>query len=297
VGTQEVTLSAVGIANPDDPAGVNLPLVSVNRSKTASKFTFRVALDHDFSSDVLGYVSMNRGFRSGGYNAGDFTDKGFTPETLDAYEIGLKTELFERKIRWNSSAFYYDYKNIQVQILEGGGAIGVVNGGNARIYGLDSEVEARLTDNFRLSAGLELLSTKFLDFPNAPTGSPDGSLPATSQSATGNQLPLAAKETANLAADYRVNAAGHGSINFNAVIYYNSGFAAESDNLIRQKAFEQLNASATWTLPNERTTLSVWGKNLTNQQIQGFESTLPYGGHLVLWSAPLTYGITAGYKF
>jgi len=58
---------------------------------TWTKLTWRAALDHKFSDDVLGYVSYNRGFKSGSFNPFTWTNPPTNPEVLDAYELGLKT--------------------------------------------------------------------------------------------------------------------------------------------------------------------------------------------------------------
>jgi len=112
------------------------------------------------------YTSYNRGFKSGGFNVAAPTDPAFKPEKLDAYEIGLKSDLFDRRLRLNTSAFYYDYTNLQV-IKYTGTVTTIYNGASARVYGLDADVEARLNSNFSLSGGLTLLHDRFTDFPAA----------------------------------------------------------------------------------------------------------------------------------
>jgi iron complex outermembrane receptor protein len=69
----------------------------------------------------LAYATVSTGFKGGGVTARPFTkaqakNGTFTPETLTAYEGGLKTDLFDRKLRLNLSGFYNDYKNIQLPI-------------------------------------------------------------------------------------------------------------------------------------------------------------------------------------
>jgi len=78
------------------------------------KPTWRVALDHRFTDDIVGYVSYNRGFKSGGYNTHSADNPPYNPETLDAYEIGAKTEWLAHRLRANAAAFYYGYTKVQV---------------------------------------------------------------------------------------------------------------------------------------------------------------------------------------
>ncbi len=67
--------------------------------------TWRIALDRKFTSQTLGYISWNRGFKSGGFNSSLPTQPAYRPETLDDYEIGEKTTLFDGRLRLNSDSF------------------------------------------------------------------------------------------------------------------------------------------------------------------------------------------------
>jgi outer membrane receptor protein involved in Fe transport len=95
------------------------------------------------------------------------------PETINAYEAGLKTDLMGNTVRLNFAGFYYDYKNIQVQKV-GLAATGIINGASARIYGLEAEFDARLSSAFRLAGSVAYTNAKFRQFSNAPFTSPSG---------------------------------------------------------------------------------------------------------------------------
>src|SRR5678809_1532206 len=80
----------------------------------------------------------------------------YDPEQLDAYEIGLKTELLGRRVVFNTDAFYYDYKNIQFQRVQTGVVL-TLNGPSAETYGAEATVEALATDNLTLRASASYL--------------------------------------------------------------------------------------------------------------------------------------------
>ena len=125
-------------------AGFPAPQPAEDEAKTFNKLTWRLALDHRFSDEVLGYVSYNRGFKSGSFAPNTVPILTLRPETLDAYEAGLKTDLFDRRVRFNIAGFYYEQKNLQVnQILSG--VLEVYNASGARSYGFDADVQARVT--------------------------------------------------------------------------------------------------------------------------------------------------------
>jgi iron complex outermembrane recepter protein len=282
------------------PSMVEIPgfpglLTPIDTSRRFNKFTFRIAADQQLSQDALLYASFNRGFKSGGYNAGlPVQDPVYTPETLDAYEVGLKTTL-NNTVRFNLAAFYYDYKNLQVQELLGG-TINVVNGGAAKLYGAEAEFEAKITPDLLFNASASYLHSEFTDFPNAPISSPDGSQPIVIGSAKGNRLPFAPTVTVNAGLSYRVDFAG-GDLNLNGNIYFNSGWFGAADNVIEQKAFEQINLSAKWNDATQRLSVEGWVKNLNNVQVQAYQSVFSDGTQYIQWAAPRTYGITLGYNF
>ena len=79
-----------------------------------NRFNYRIALDHQFEPNLMGYVSYSTGFKSGGYNLTVSNNPPYKPEDIKATEVGLKSELFDRHLRLNVSAYNYLYSNIQV---------------------------------------------------------------------------------------------------------------------------------------------------------------------------------------
>ena len=90
-------------------------LAAASQSTSWSKPTWRVALDHQFIPNIIGYLSYDRGFKSGVHNLLTSSAPPVAPETLDACQLGIETEFADYRVRVNRAAFYYDYKNIQVQ--------------------------------------------------------------------------------------------------------------------------------------------------------------------------------------
>jgi iron complex outermembrane receptor protein len=276
---------------PADGVTVSFPKDSVS----ASVFTYRVSLDHRFSPEVLAYASINSGFKSGGFNLPTPGSAPFKPEKLRAYEVGLKTDLLDRRLRANLAAFYYDYSDIQVQKFEGV-TIGTINGAKARSYGIDGDLTAILSDRLSLTGGATWLSPKFTEFEGCPVSTPNGGIPPSPGSCKGNLLPLAAKLTATGNVNYSIDAVG-GKLELNGNVAYNSGFYTEVDNSIHQKRFALLGAQATWTDPSDQFEISVFGRNLTNQRVNAIAFTSAGGTRLVAYREPRIYGARIGYKF
>jgi iron complex outermembrane recepter protein len=275
------------------------PVTTIDQRLTAKKLTWRVALDHQFGPDILGYLSYNRGFKSGGANLTSVTAPMYQPEQLDAYEVGLKTTLFDRRVRFNTAAFYYDYKDIQVSSAAAG-IISIYNGAQARTYGVEMDMDAQVTDQLHLNAGYTYLDAKFTRFPNAVVNTPNaaGGVRQVIGSAQGNSLPNAPKSVITAGASYVVEL-GANTLTFNGNMYHNSGFAAEPDNFRRQPSYQLYNASIDLMIA-DRWSLSLWGRNLSNEAVDLFPSVNGLGGGLGVprssYAPPRTYGVTIGVK-
>jgi iron complex outermembrane receptor protein len=274
-----------------------IPPPALTQSKTFTAPTWRFSYDHRFSDEVLGYLSYNRGFKSGGFNAGDPTQAAFEPETLDAYEIGLKTDLWDRRLRLDTAAYYYHYKDIQVSNFLSG-SIAYYNGAVAEIYGLDADFKALVTENLTLTAGVSYIHDRYTDFPDAQFYIPNpviGGNTIVTQSANGNRLPLTPDETFNFSGDYR-HPLPAGSLALNVTYLYSTRYVFAPDNIQYQPAYSLVNAAISWTAPGDRFIVSLWGKNLSNTVVADglLESTF---GSLSNYAPPRTYGAKVEVKF
>ena len=278
----------------DDPTIIPFATFT-KRSLSFNKPTFRVAVDHRFSPEVLAYASFNTGFKSGGFNTA-VPDEKFLPETIKAYEAGIKADLLNRRLRLNMAGYYYDYKNIQVQRVSEG-VTGIVNGASARIYGAELELDALVTDAFRLSGSAAYTNAKFRDYPDAVFTAPGGGVPAFSADASGNDLGKAPRFQGNLSGTYTWNMTGGSTTEFNLTGIYSSRYFFESHNLVQQSAFAKLNASLKWIAANERYSVRLFGNNLTNKAVGVYSSTLADGTIGITYDAPRTYGVKLEYSF
>lgn len=129
--------------------------------------TGRVALEWDVNDDAMTYASYTRGLKPGGSNLtfseGDdaLVRESFEDETIDAYEIGYKTDLMNGRVRANAAAFYYDYTNLQFQASDFNEfGSGVSNIPESEIYGVELELTALIGDRFSLDVKLAAMESE-----------------------------------------------------------------------------------------------------------------------------------------
>jgi len=132
------------------------------------KVDWRMSVDYRFTPEVLAYVTVGTGFKGGGVTARPFDaaqalNGSFGPETVTAYEAGLKTDFFDRRLRVNVAAFINDYKDIQLPLISCASLGSTApcgarqNAGNGKIKGIEAELSATPIDGLSIDASLSHL--------------------------------------------------------------------------------------------------------------------------------------------
>lgn len=287
------------------------------------KFTWRAAIRQELTDDVSLYASYNRGFKAGTYSLQSPTNPAVQPQFINAFEAGVKSELFGRRLRLNASVFHYDISNYQIRSAAAGalGAAVLLNAASVKVDGLDVEFDAAPVDNLRIFGGFTWLDSRFSNFgkpgseylapviypnpavcdargtadPGTVTGPYTGGFTTCFGNVSGFQTPGAPDFTASLGASYSIPVNETGSLRFNLLGNYNSGFPFEADGVLRQKKYGLLNGSVAYWL-NERWGVEIWGKNITGTKY--FQQKISTGlGATTNRAAPATYGVTVKFDY
>jgi iron complex outermembrane recepter protein len=290
------TLSATGGITLPDTSEVPIPGLPRVDSTTFKKPTWRIALEHHFTPDYMVYGSYSRGFHSGIYNTSGnvVTFPAVQPETLDAFELGTKNT-FAHRLRLNLAAFYYDYKNLQLTTIDNATEV-VLNAAGARMYGVDLDADASLTDHLSLRGGATFLRGYYTSFPAAPITSVNTSFPfgdvVSVGSAKGHWLNKAPEYTFNVALDYDVSL-GQGTVDATLNYAYTGKFYWEPDNRLVQGAYGLLNGQVKWTAPGKRYYFRLFVANLLNKGYFN-EGTTGATGDIGEPAPGRTYGMAVG---
>ncbi|HEY3696227.1 TonB-dependent receptor [Phenylobacterium sp.] len=279
-------------------------VVTAHAKATFHNLSPRAVVRYQFADNSNVYASFSKGYKSGVYSITS-SPLPIRPEKISAYEVGLKTDIGPR-IRLNAAAYHYDYTDLQVAAfvtVNGASRSILQNAGNVKINGFEAGLEAKVTSELSVNAGLSLLKTKINDFPNASINVPRATagVPDNTGNVTlianidGNELARAPKATLSLGATYTHELLG-GDLTLNGGIFFSSKYFAELGDRVVQPSYEVLNASATWREPDGHYYVTVFGQNLTNQVYAA--------GHLITAFADATQvskprwaGVTVGYDF
>jgi iron complex outermembrane receptor protein len=268
-------------------------------SDTFSELTWRAALDHHFSDRLMGYVSASRGFQSGGWSLQTPQNPPFGPETLDDFEAGLKYVSGSRRFRADANVFYYDYSDLQVSTITPIGSV-TTNAASAELYGLELQLDAQLGRGTNVALGLQWLEARFNRFPNATCtdftiGAANPYAPI-SCDVSGNRLPYAPELKLNAGASHLFAWDGIGTLLLSANFAYNSGYFAEADNVVRQKAYATLDASLEWRPSESGPSVRLWVLNLTDTNYYDSLATQPTAGVIQRPAAPRRFGASIAYS-
>lgn len=246
------------------------------------------------------YASYNRGFKSGIFSMTGtaLNQPAVLPETIDAYELGLKSEFADKTVRLNLAGFYYDHANTQLtkSVL---GAVINFNAPGSTNYGVDGQLDFAP----RVSVGsLEFMVNAiyeqghYKDFPGAPIGVPQprGGDVFVPGNAKGNTTIRTPTFSGSISVSYEVPTA-HGQVGANANYYYTSKFYWDVDNRLTEQ-YDIFNGEIFWVPNGSDWRFSVWGKNLGNSKYSVYSNE---GGNGDEYSPapPRTFGIAARLAF
>jgi iron complex outermembrane recepter protein len=295
-------LPASTVLRPGDPYTGNPS--GIPTSISFSKLTYKAVLAQDLNENVHTYASYNRGFRSGGYSASSFVNMPTRPEVLDSYEIGIKSELFNRLLRLNVAGFQYSYKDIQLRTSAPPappGQIITYNAAAARIKGIDVDFNFVPTTQLSINGSFEYLDGKYTKFPNTNCTAPRviggailGGNVTLACDNSGRRVINSPEISFTFGAVYNIESKV-GSFALAANDKYTSKFYWDPANRLAQPAYHLLNASLTWTAPSTHYDVQLFAKNVNSKYyaVYAAEGT----SDTYLPGAPRTYGLTVGFRY
>jgi len=267
-------------------AGFTTPIdATLDRKSYNADWLLRVA--YDLNPDTMLFASASTGTKSGGYNSvsGLEAEREFDDEETLSYELGIKSTLLDGRMRINATAFLTTIEEYQQSIpLDSGLGNAVQNAAEVEVSGLDIQVDALPLPFLTLSAGLQYLD----------------SYEFTKGQSKGLNLPYTAELSGNLAATF-VFPLADGGVYWRTDYSYmdehgNAGDAAVAALDSVQQTRNLVNSTLGWR--NEQWDISLWGKNLTDDDYASGIGPFPLTGATAYFlTAPRTFGATVRYNF
>jgi iron complex outermembrane receptor protein len=285
-------------------AGPFAPIIG-EVSDTALLPSFGV--NYEPTQDILLYAKASKGYQSPGFayqpGAGGALNT-FGAESLWAYEIGAKTQFWDRRITFNTAAFYYDYKDIQLRRLITQLISRIENVGAATVKGFEAELTVVPVTGLTLTGQLTYSKAVYTDFCEGITaGTPQFEdpvcvgTPAPTADRSGNALNQAPRWSGGIGANYSgpVGAGMQLNLNGNYIWESNSYFTAVNEPQVSTGGWHRLDARAGLEFDNGLE-VYAFGRNLTDERhiVMAFR----FGGNVsAVVNEPRTYGVGVRYRF
>lgn len=276
-----------------------------NRGKW-DDLSYLLTLNYAVSPDMNVYFTHSTGYNGGGFNsrASSVTawEQPYDEEQLDSYELGLKSDWLNQRLRVNAALFYNDYQDMQLAVFEagsGGASSRITNAGESTYQGLELEIFALLSDNITLDLTYGYLDAEFDEY-NARN-------PVTNQIeniASVTTVTRAPENTGSMGLEYSLPNTGIGRFSARVDVTY-------TDSMTFHPFQNQFDSADSRTVANARLTLdelsvgddaelrlSAWVRNFTDEEYRewGIDfGTLGFAGNI--WNQPRTFGFDAIYRF
>jgi len=296
-----------------DLDGVNflIPGFARTDSRSFENTSFTVGADYAISDGILGYAKYSTGFKSGGWSPDAFSATAiFLPveeETLDSIEAGIKADLFDNRVRFNTAVFFNQYKGLQIGATVPGVGFTRFNVDETEIMGLEVEALWQVTPGFQLNGNLGLLDAEYTaltgdqarGLTNTGVGCPAGVDPFDDAQiiacASGLDLKNAPEYKINIGGLY-TTPIGNGELVATADVSYED----ESYSLVANAppnaliSFDAIvnarlayQAEAGWSL-------AVFGRNITDEE---YYRAATAGDFIAYAADPATFGVELGIRF
>lgn len=298
------SINLAGNTDFDGTGNIGIGGFRADRAKSWNNVGWKLGLDYKVASGSLLYGYWARGFKSGGF-VGRISlpqDVGpYNPETVDTFELGIKSDLFDRRLRANLAVFYTSYRDIQIAQTyfttdQRGNRVNsttIQNAAKAEIKGFELELTALPARGLTLNGSLAYLDATYrsFDFLNGGTGR--------IEDLSGFRLQNAPKWTATVGAVYTVDVAGgnaRAGVNYN---YVASKFLNAINDTPRSRIqpTHVVNANLDWSPDDTGLTVGVYANNLFDNRYIASVFDAPGVLGIVNYASPREYGVSAKFTF
>ncbi|HRH19767.1 MAG TPA: TonB-dependent receptor [Brevundimonas sp.] len=246
---------------------------ALSESYSEDAFSGTINLSYDVNDDLMIYGSYSRGYKGAGFNL-DRVQTGITPdaslffpaETVDSYELGLKSTLLDGSMLFNATAFHQTFSDFQLNTFLGTAFV-VESVPEVTSVGLDLDmIWFTPVDGLSFQGGLTYAQTEYSSFTAADLSNPARFGPLSLL--PGNTMSFAPEWSATGSVSYEREIGSGLMAGFNLSAKYTSEFNTKSDLLPAgiQQAMTLLNGRVSLGSADDRWTLELWGQNLTDEE-------------------------------
>ena len=271
--------------------------------------TWRITGSYEVDENTFSYVTLARGFKSGGYNdqagSGGFANfplASYDPETATSFEFGIRKSFLDERVRLNATYFQVTYEDFQrsAVVTVPGTAFQetrTFNAAEVDANGLEIELTALITDDLTLRANVGTLGAEYDEFVL------DLDLDGNLEDFSGREVVRAPDVTAGIDLTYMQDLASGANLRWNVnfnyedenTYYYNEVIGSNFDTILEKRTI--LNANVTYRTADDRYYISLFGKNLTDDRYKTAAQAVGALWTFANYGPPRVWGIEGGFRF
>jgi len=288
-----------GVAAPNPPPPDTIDPIITNGDARSDRVTYSADVDWHPAPRSLVYGKISTGYKAGGFDPSG----SYAPEKLTSYEVGNKNTFLNGSLIYNVSAFYYDYKNQQIDVYVNQ-QIGLRTESVGALYmwGVENDLSFRPSSNDTIHGLANYLFAKYTDF-EAPLPGLLGrvtEIDGQSPNLRGNTPPQSPRVTLGLGLDH-VWRFDEGSLTFSAWTRYTSNYFLSQYNYAEDKqvGFTQSDLSVQFAPPKDRYEIMAYVRNAEDHipRVYSFFLVPPDSVYITAFGTPRTFGIQGTLKF
>ena len=241
------------------------------------------------SRDLMFYALVSRGYKSGGFQdtptTGISAATPFAPEQATLYEIGQKGTFFGGRLIFNNTLFWTDYTNMQVRQTVGTQTF-TTNAGSSVIKGYETQVSLRPVRGVELNAGYAYTDARFKVFFDRTTD------------LSGNRISRNPEHKLTISPAFTYPFANGSELRLSGDYVYESFVFDDNDNSCCEyrEPKNVFDVRLSYKMENPDVTLSLWGKNITNEVYRTWQTGF-FNGNFATYAPPRTYGFSARWSY
>jgi iron complex outermembrane receptor protein len=307
----------VPIISPELPP-VDLPPIAgpdqaYDDSRSDTNLSPSINLRYFYTPDIMGYASVSRGFKSGGFDQRRVSNNSvgeFDEEIATNYELGWKTTLYDRRLQFNGTLFLVDYDDFQSQSFDGA-QVRVTNAGDLRSYGTELELVFIPMANMTIGSAIGYVKAEYESFDNGQCtidqvfaqyyivdggqfGSP-GTESVCKQDLEGKPLDNAPEWTVSsyLQYDFDIGEQLLGIVRLEHSFIDSFYLDQDLDENLTNDEVNLVNLRLTLANASRDWDVTVWGRNMLDEEYYSWGLDIPtLGGYAGIVAPQATYGIT-----
>ena len=292
-GGEFVTQAATSCFVPTIPAAAKVfcPVPDYDAEFSDNAITWTAALSYQFTPNFMGYTSYSKGYKAGGISlnrdVGLLSTQTFLPEESDNYEVGVRTEWFDKRLRANLTAFHIEFTDYQRNVFTGTETL-LSNQGEVTSEGVEFESQFRATNALSLNASVTYADTQYGE-------------DVSDASIAGRRVNAAPMWTAQLGGDYYRPITDDISFFLSGSARYQSATVtgADLDPLKAQEGYTLVNGRTGLAFESSQVEVALWGSNLTDERyrVVTFNAPLQAGSLAAFMGEPRYWGVEVSKKF